>query len=216
MTYTVKGYEAWQAGCVSGLPGPWRRPYYIHAPVGPAQRLRDTHPCEGTQMAIFQISWPEGTENAQNRTLRGLAATRLATPLLRFRRQSTPRPGSPNRNSQRWRIHARRWECWSVPQAFLPMMSQDPLVLSFVKQKRLRNACRTPPRGAKRRQPTAYSASLVHGGVHIMSVHLWDQHNGCATCIRARAPRWRFSKSRGLRAPKTLKIAHCEAWRERG
>jgi hypothetical protein len=30
-------------------------------------------------MAIFQISGPEGTENAQNRTLRGLAATRLAT-----------------------------------------------------------------------------------------------------------------------------------------
>jgi hypothetical protein len=89
-------------------------------------------------MAIFQISGPEGAENALNRTLRGLAATRLATPLLRFRRQTTPRSSSPNRNSQWWCVHACRWECSSVPQAFLPMMAQDPLVLSFIKQKRLR------------------------------------------------------------------------------
>jgi hypothetical protein len=77
-------------------------------------RLCDVHPCEGAQMAIFQISGPEGTENAQNRALRGLAATRLAIQLLRFRRQANPRSRSPKPRSQRWRVHARRWECWSV------------------------------------------------------------------------------------------------------
>jgi hypothetical protein len=167
-------------------------------------------------MAIFQIPGHEGTENAQNRTLRGLVTTRLATPLLRFRRQTTPLSGSPNRNSQRWCVHACRWECCSVSQAFLSMMSQDPLVLSFFKQERLKNACLTPSRAAKHGKPVAYPASLVRGGVQIISMRLWDPHNGCTTRIRARAPRWRFSKSRGLRAPKTLKIAHCEAWWQRG
>ena len=80
----------------------------------------------------------------------------------------------------------------------------------------LRNAWRTPPRVTKHGKPVAYTAFLVRGGVHIISMRLYDPHNGCATRIHARAPRRRFSKSRGLRAPKTLKIAHCEAWQQRG
>ena len=73
------------------------------------------------------------------------------------------------------------------------MVAQDPLVLSIVQQKRLRNAYHTPPRAVKRGQPIAYSASVVRGGVHIISMRLWDQHNGRATRIRARAPDGDFS-----------------------
>ena len=167
-------------------------------------------------MAIFQIWGLGGAENAQNRTLRHQVATRLATPLLRFRRRTTPRFGSPHREWQRRCVHACRWECWSVTQAFLSMVAQDPLVLSFVQQKRPRNASHTPPRAANRGQPIAYSASVVRGGVHIISMRLWDQHNGRATRIRARAPRWRFSKSGGSGVPKTLKIAHCDTKWQRG
>ena len=88
------------------------------------------------------------------------------------------------------------------------MVAQDPLVLSFVPQKRLRNAYRTLLRAAMRGQPIAYSASVVRGGVHTISMRLWDQHNGCVTRIRARVPIWRISKSGGSGVPKTLKIAH--------
>ena len=54
------------------------------------------------------------------------------------------------------------------------MVAQDPLVLSFVQQKRLRNACRTLLRAAMRGQPIAYSATVVRGGVHIISMRLLD------------------------------------------
>ena len=54
------------------------------------------------------------------------------------------------------------------------MVAQDPLVLSFVPQKRLRNAYRTVLGDAMRGQPIAYSATVVRGGVHIISMRLLD------------------------------------------
>ena len=167
-------------------------------------------------MAIFQIWGLGGAENAQNRTLGHQVATRLATRLLRFRRQTTPRSGSPHRGRQRRCVHAGRWACWSVAHAFLSMVAQEPLVLSSIQQKRHKHACRTLLRAVERGQPIAYSASVVRGGVHIISMRLWDQHSGCATRIRARAPRWRFSKSGGSGVPKTLKIAHWDTKWQRG